>query len=454
MTNLTPEEVEKWGFAGDIISDTFPKLAAKHGLGDGTPSFGGEASGAFARLFALIATYREVAKEGFTPSLRAMQQIANLETPNALPGVSDLVRMELREVFREEDRAAQLTPRPTDTFLELMKRQGYDTFHAESYWAAHWDLPSVQQGFEMLHRLRPGRVDDELVFTVEDLRTLLKKQDVLPAYVDRVIATSYQPLTRVDVRRMYQLNVLDLDDVVEAYRDLGYDETNAQRLADFVKADVATEARELSRGDWIASFREGLVSEAQLTAALKDMGYSDESAGFVVALELARKDAQLRREREAFARNLEKMGRRVRRQSRADKLDEDATRAELEDLGLSDLDISLFFTQYRMTPMPKAKDLTRGDELAAFRFGIVTEDETRERLAALGLDEREVGQLVAIEKAKMKKPEKGGRDLGKSDIVSLLKKRVMSPDEAADRLADLGYSKQDAEALVLANAPA
>lgn len=402
------------------------------------------------RIIGLIGLVSGLQAAAMEPTVRAIQARNNMASPNATPSPSDLVRFELREVFRAEDRHAALTPAPSDTFIELMRRHGLDRYHAESYWAAHWDLPGLEKGFEMLHRLRPGRVEGPLTFTASDMRDLLKKQDVLPIYHDRLMAVSYAPLTRVDVRRMYKLGVLSKSQVSEAYKDLGYNDANAGFLADFTERDVKAETKELTRGDWLAAYREGIIGDVELTSALLSMGYDDDSAAFTLRLEKARKDAKAATERARHEKAVATIGRRVRRLSRAGRLDEEVVRLELEELDVSDEGIARFFATYKVKPLPASKDLSRADELAAFRLGIVDETTLRERLARLGLDERETSQLIATERAKMKKPAgAGGKDLSKGDIMSLLKKGVMDPDEAHEGLTRIGYDANEAEKLIL-----
>lgn len=402
----------------------------------------------------ILGTASAINGAAIEPTVRKVQQAANALTPNALPSPSDLVRFELREVFREEDRAVLMQPPPTDTFRRLMQRHGFNSYHADSYWAAHWVLPSLEKGFEMLHRLRPGRVPVPLVFSADDMRKLLKTQDVLPRYHEQLMAISYAPLTRVDVRRMFKLGVLSKVQVAEAYKDLGYDDTNAGFLADFTEADIRAEERELTRGDWIASFREDLATEAQLREALVGMGYATDSVDRIVALELQRKEMKLQREQLALDRRLQAIGRRVRRASRAGTLDDEGARQELEELGVDDVSIARFFATYKVPALPKPKDLTRGEELAAFRYGVTTEAELRERLGAQGLDGNEVDRIVKTEKAKMRKPDAKGKELSKSDVLQLYKKGVLSPEEAIDRLIRVGYKDVDAEALVIGATPA
>lgn len=150
-----------------------------------------------------------------------------------IPPVSDLITMAVREVFSPDiaERFGQFQDFPKE-FSQFAAQQGISEEWAKNYWAAHWALPSVQMGFEMLHRK---------VITKDDLELLLRAQDVMPFWRDKLIAISYTPLTRVDVRRMHKMGVLDDAAVKKAYNDIGYDDTNAELLLQFTKELSAPE---------------------------------------------------------------------------------------------------------------------------------------------------------------------------------------------------------------------
>ncbi|GAG78096.1 unnamed protein product, partial [marine sediment metagenome] len=84
--------------------------------------------------------------------------------------------------------------------------------------------PSPQQGFDMLHR---GVISDD------ELNMLLRALDVMPFWRDKLTQIAFRPLTRVDVRRMYKQGVLTETEVYESYLIAGYNEQNAERMAEF-----------------------------------------------------------------------------------------------------------------------------------------------------------------------------------------------------------------------------
>ena len=149
-----------------------------------------------------------------------------------IPNVTDLVSFAVREAFNDDiAKRFEYDNDFPESIVEWGEKQGLSRFWLSKYWRAHWSLPSPTQGFEMLHRLRPGVSKNP--FTVDDLQTLLKTADYPTFFRSRLIDISYAPFTRVDVRRMYKVGVLDETGVIEAYKDLGYDDAKAKKLADF-----------------------------------------------------------------------------------------------------------------------------------------------------------------------------------------------------------------------------
>jgi hypothetical protein len=189
--------------------------------------------------------------------------------PSQLPSASDLVRFQLREVFDKDFRAEQLANYPSLIYFDNMLELGLNKYWAESYWAAHWELPSTNQGYEMFWRLRPDRYDEGLTFTREDLKSLMKRNDILPAYIDKLIEIAYQPFTRVDVRRMRKLGVLDKDRVFNAYLDLGYSPINARTLADFVESDVNDDDVTAIRSTLISAYEDDIIDRQTLDSLVK-----------------------------------------------------------------------------------------------------------------------------------------------------------------------------------------
>ena len=175
-----------------------------------------------------------------------------------IPPVQDLITMAVREVFTESVARAQgqFDDFPED-FATFAAKQGVKREWAERYWAAHWRLPSENMGFEMFHR---GVIDEA------KLRSLMTALDIMPGWRDELIAISYNPLTRVDIRRMHAMDVLDDDKTRTAYLAIGYSPENADLMLDFTKryndADEIIDvdvASDLTRSTIIGFYMDGII---------------------------------------------------------------------------------------------------------------------------------------------------------------------------------------------------
>lgn len=229
------------------------------------------------------------------------------------PGVQDIIRFAVREVYSPQIAETyglfEGTEEVAETAKPDLKAAGIRPEDLGKYWAAHWDLPSVQMGFEMLHR---G------IITLEDLQLLMRTLDIMPYWRDKIIDISYNPLTRVDVRRMHKIGVLTNEEVLEAYKHIGYNDENAQRMLDFtmlynadpidVEKTGTDKERDLTKADILRGYGDGLFTEQEAGEALMMLGYSQDEVEYYfsrIAFELERDNtnAYIRAYRTAYIGN-------------------------------------------------------------------------------------------------------------------------------------------------------
>lgn len=187
------------------------------------------------------------------------------ELRNEIPGPSDLVHFAVRDCFDPSIvQAFEYNKELPIAIVPWMAKQGLggeigvpmppnstttqgnetrtQAQWFDLYWWSHWQLPSATQGYEMLHRLyiasdygpAPG-VTPQNAFNANQLSLLLKANDYPAFWRTRFEQISYSPLTRVDVRRMYDTDVATERDVYHAYRAIGYNDGNAKLLLNFTK---------------------------------------------------------------------------------------------------------------------------------------------------------------------------------------------------------------------------
>lgn len=154
---------------------------------------------------------------------------------NILPNPQDLTRIADKRIWglNLPEKYGQYTELP-DNYIKYMGQQGYDEQFTKWFWAAHWELPSPNQIFEMYQRH---------VINYEDMQAYLALTDWLPFFRDKLLAISYNPLTRVDIRRMYGLGMFNHDELIKRYEAIGFSPDDSALMARF------TELYESQTGD-------------------------------------------------------------------------------------------------------------------------------------------------------------------------------------------------------------
>ena len=198
------------------------------------------------------------------------------------PSPQDLINFAVREVYSPEivQKFGQMQDIPEKYLTEAFKA-GMPEEQAKNLWAAHWLLPGANQGFEMLHR---DIVDDQ------ELEMLLTALDIMPFWREKLIKLSYNPLTRVDVRRMHAMGVLEDDGVFDSYRAVGYSPENAELMLDFTKRYNSDETTGLTRASVQKSYKIGLITIEQMRAMFVSFGYSVDVVDYWVNITEYEKD--------------------------------------------------------------------------------------------------------------------------------------------------------------------
>ena len=321
-----------------------------------------------------------LAKYGFTPAeISAMKALWQ-----RIPPVQDLIRMAVREAFTPDiaEKFGQYADFPADV-ATYAAQQGLAAEWAKRYWAAHWDLPSVTQGFEMLHR---G------VINQETLDMLLRAQDVMPYWRDKLTAIAYNPLTRVDVRRMYHLEVLDDAGVTKAYRELGYSAENAARLLEFTKVyygpedeDPEEEDRAWTKAEILDGYRKRILTADQARTALREMGYPEDKANWYLAREDLKaaqslKDAYVTRWRNLYINGV----------ASADEVNTNLTA-----LGMTEAELGELLPLWHLDKIMAVQRPTKAELTRWLKAGIITEAAWAAEMQLYGYSERHISWYLA-----------------------------------------------------------
>lgn len=193
-----------------------------------------------------------------------------------IPSYQDLIQMAVREAFYPEyvEEYGLMAELPAE-YLEWTAKQGLSEDWAKKYWASHWELPSILRGYEMLHRD---------VINDEQLDSLFMAQDIMPWWRDKLKAVSYHPLTRVDVRRVYRMGIIDRNQVLRTYLDLGYNDEKAEWLTRFTEMEQGEKERDLSKAEVLSAYTKKILTQSDTEQMLLDLGYSQNEVDVLVSM--------------------------------------------------------------------------------------------------------------------------------------------------------------------------
>ena len=294
-----------------------------------------------------------------------------------IPPVADLITMAVREAFTPDiaRRFGQYQDLPAE-YVEAAQQKGLSKEWAERYWAAHWDLPSIQQGFAMLHR---GIINEA------DLSMLLRALDIMPFWRDKLMALSYKPLTRVDVRRMHQLGTLDDAGVKKAYRDVGYNDYNADKMTDFTIRYNRRVLSGFTQRDAVNAYINRLIEAGECRNLLASIGTKSNEIGNIMSLASNKRNWKMKTERIDAISNLYRKGR----------LDINQARSQLGGLGLASDYVTTLLQQWEAkSEADKTATFTNAQTLKLFAAKLIDEDRAREELVLLGFNSERRDLLI------------------------------------------------------------
>jgi len=290
-----------------------------------------------------------------------------------IPPIADIITMAVREAFSPSVAAAfgQYEDFPTE-LAEWGQRKGLSKEWTQRYWAAHWNLPSPQQGFEMLHR---GVINEA------QLNMLLRALDVMPFWRDKLTAIAFRPLTRVDVRRMYKEGVLEEREVFEAYKEHGYSDENAERMTEFTIRQTLASQSKFSSSDIINAFTKRMIDRSLTVSLLRDIGIRSEDAGYIVSTAEYKRQWAFVDEQISGIRNLYK--KRV--------YDENMTQDRLAGLNLPADQINVLMQQWFYDKVDELDATwTTAQTLKFLKRGLITTERARRELFLIGYDKEHI----------------------------------------------------------------
>lgn len=155
-----------------------------------------------------------------------------------VPTLADITRLMVRDAddesithWAESDRIFR--QKYGGNLKKWAEFQGIPEEFAKLYFRAHWTIPAPGQLFTFYQRLRDNPKFGGRAKLLADIKAALVQQDILPFWQEHFLEVSFRPLSRVDIRRMFNIGELTEEEVNAAYRQLGSSDENATKLTKF-----------------------------------------------------------------------------------------------------------------------------------------------------------------------------------------------------------------------------
>lgn len=203
-------------------------------------------------------------------------RIAELkEAYPVIPGAGDLFHLVAKEAF-EPDMIKHYgyDEEFPEEQVRWLKMQGISDYWAHKYWYAHWEVPSIGQGFEMYQR---GVID------FPELWDLFRTIEIPPFWREKLTDIAFVPFTRVDVRRMHKIGVITDDELIRAYQDVGYSPEKALTMAKFTMQYNLGAEKDLTRTQILDGYKDDLIDSNEAQMLLLDMGYDEREVEYLLA---------------------------------------------------------------------------------------------------------------------------------------------------------------------------
>lgn len=318
----------------------------------------------------------------------------------AIPHVSDIIRMQVREAFTQSAVDEFGLDEDYNPIVEKYAEQAglahnideLDVSWTQMFWRAHWQLPSVTQAFEMFQRD---------VISREQLEKLLISQDIVPKWRDYLLQISYNPLGRIDIRRFHAMGKISDEELVTFYRHQGYSPEMSQLAAewtiDYNANSTSVEdnpERILSLTQIIRYLKLNRITRENAISRMIELGYTNETASLIIDSELA--ELELSQIPEKLRNNFRKIEQSVGLGFIRGHYSETDTRNRLAELGFSGQDINDEIRFLNIERDIELKQIVLDSLKERYTQNLLTNSEVRSALAFHGFSPQEVERIITM----------------------------------------------------------
>jgi hypothetical protein len=301
---------------------------------------------------------------------------------DVVPPLSDLIMMLAKEAF-EEDQVQKfgLDDEYPSQVEQWAKIHGLNPPWPRRYWRAHWNHASPGQVLDMLHYGLLTEADVYEYYRVVEIPTYWR---------DKLMEISYLPYARVDIRRMFEMGVITMEQVYQNYRQGGYDHDHATKLTSFALKLKNESGRDLTAAEVLKGLKAGFLEREDVVAFLVGMGYDSNEAEYKVAFAEYEQNVKDQQER------IDLIGDRFK----AGLIDEDVTRRLLEQIITTSSKVETYIAKWGVSYSKTVRRLTKTELNDLLVAGIIGADDYVYEMQKLGYSERYIGWFMEFLVAK------------------------------------------------------
>jgi len=193
------------------------------------------------------------------------------------PGPHDLVTWQAREVYEPSMIAKYgLEDELENVEKEPFYKAGMNDEQIRNFWIAHWQHPPWTVIRQMLFRTD---------LTEADMWDWFKTIEIPPFWRDKYIEIAYNPIGRVDLRRLYKEGIYDREQVKAGYIALGNSPEISEHLTAWTEKAYAPDSKELTKTEILKNYRVEEIPKDKATEMLIALEYDAEEVEFILAYE-------------------------------------------------------------------------------------------------------------------------------------------------------------------------
>lgn len=314
------------------------------------------------------------------------------------------------------------------------------------HYAAHWINPAMGQLFEMVQRLRPGRVLEGQTFTENDCLRVLVEQDVGHYFRERLMAISYNTIGLRFLRQLYDTFQIDTGELSERFQDIGYVKHDADMLAETERQTRglrrATRGRGWSPATILWAYQRDYINVAKVQELMSELMFTPKEIADFIEIANYRKQAAVNKD--CNAKVMAALNKATIEGYEIGTTTEVEARLSYINIGYVgecvDIAINTLKLRAKNRHFKKVIDSIR----KIVMNGSITLQEASGRLLAAGIPQERIDQLIADWQLELTPHSKM---ISAEKILKWLEMGLITRDYAAQRLRNLGY--QDVDTMLL-----